>query len=118
MKMPDFSDAACAEVGVDFFFPDSREQESAAVKTAIGICSTCPLYTKCLDYSLAVKVEGIWAGTTEAQRRTMRKQRGIVGIPLTAQYLDYFLSQSDDAKAHRKLRAKKSAKTRKEKQDA
>ena len=115
MKMPDFTDAACSEVGVDFFFPDSREQESEAVKTAIKICSTCPLYSKCLEYSLAVKVEGIWAGTTENERKIMRRKQGIVGIPLTAQYLDYFLSTSGDAKASRKLRAKKSAETRKAK---
>ena len=110
MKMPDFTDAACSEVGVDFFFPDSREQESEAVKTVIKICSTCPLYSKCLEYSLAVKVDGIWAGTTAQERRVIRIERGITATPIYSIH-EVFISQSEEAKQKRKSRAKKSRKT-------
>lgn len=45
-------------------------------------CLGCPLFDACLDYALHVSVQGIWGGTTEAERKTIRRQRGIVAEPV------------------------------------
>lgn len=37
------------------------------------VCDACPVIDLCLDYALANKLRGIWGGTTEVQRRTLRK---------------------------------------------
>ena len=104
MKVPDFTGAACAEIGVDLFFPDGRgEQEERAKQAVIKICATCPIYNTCLNYALNVKVDGLWAGTTFHERRLMRRRMGIEGINLTSQYISDALL-STNAKAKRKER--------------
>lgn len=47
-------------------------------------CQACPLRDACLDYALHVSVQGVWGGTSELQRRRMRKQLGIVAEPVIA----------------------------------
>lgn len=36
-------------------------------------CAGCPVRTECLSYALANDEQGIWAGTTERQRNSMKK---------------------------------------------
>jgi len=112
MKCPDFTEASCRELPVDLFFPDSREQEEKQQQMLYKVCSACPIFTSCLDYSLHVKVDGIWAGTTAAERRVIRAKRGITATPIYPIH-EVFMSQTDDAKHKRKVRAAKSAETQK-----
>lgn len=116
MKYPDFTNAACKDLGVGLFFPDSREQEMAIKKQVIKICASCPIFRQCLDYALHVKVDGLWAGTTANERRMIRKREGIEGIGIASQYTtDIFFNQSDNAKAARKKRQRQ--KERKQQND-
>jgi WhiB family redox-sensing transcriptional regulator len=42
------------------------------------ICADCLVNSECLEYALAhpaKHIEGIWAGTTEKERRALRRQR-------------------------------------------
>lgn len=62
---------ACRQVGPDLFFPQSAAEEAEALR----ICSTCPVLDECLDYALeAGETYGVWGGTTEKQRRRLRRR--------------------------------------------
>lgn len=112
MKCPDFTEAACKELPVDLFFPDSREREEQHKQMLIKVCSNCPVFVSCLNYSLHVKVDGIWAGTTASERRVLRAEQGITATPIYPIH-EVFMSQTEEAKHKRKIRAEKSAETQK-----
>jgi WhiB family redox-sensing transcriptional regulator len=63
-------DAVCRQVGVQEFFPDKGE--SAKVRIAKEICSACPVVAECLAFGINEPF-GIWGGTTEVERRKIRK---------------------------------------------
>lgn len=54
---------------VDLFFPTRGE----ATREARDICAECPARAACLDHGLAEKV-GIWGGTSERERRRLRRK--------------------------------------------
>lgn len=49
------------------FFPKPGGKSNAAKK----YCETCPVINRCLDEALALGLVGMWAGTTEGERRRM-----------------------------------------------
>jgi WhiB family transcriptional regulator, redox-sensing transcriptional regulator len=64
--------AACAGMNGDLFFPGQGE----SVKEAKAVCVTCPVINECLDYAMTGREKfGIWGGTTERERRSMRRRR-------------------------------------------
>lgn len=68
--------AACKSVDPEIFWPPSNTPPVLArhLETAGPICAGCPVRSECLDYALATgQPDGIWAGTTPQQRRTMRQ---------------------------------------------
>lgn len=71
------SRAACRNLDPDLFFPvgetgDALEQ----VEAAKAVCRVCPVQQECLEYALAANEQaGIWGGTTEAERRSIRRRR-------------------------------------------
>jgi hypothetical protein len=110
MNVPDFSEANCKNKGTELFFPVSQEETNMVKPHIIKICANCPVFKDCLNYALHVKVDGIWAGTTAYERRAIRAKKGIKAIPV---YLgEYFVSQTDEAKAARKKRARQAAERR------
>ncbi len=74
-----FEQAACkGQYGV--MFPE-RENVWLMVKKVMAakqICAGCPVKAECLEYALnnphASKI-GIWGGTTEKERRALRRRR-------------------------------------------
>ena len=72
---------ACAQVGTEAFFPDTNGN-SEEVRQAKAVCESCPFQQQCLDYALSWNVAGVWGGTTEWQRKKIRRKRGIVATPL------------------------------------
>ena len=65
------SKALCREVDCELFFPDG----GGSSKTARKICGRCRVKTDCLAYALTFpSMSGIWGGTTEKQRRTMKRK--------------------------------------------
>jgi WhiB family redox-sensing transcriptional regulator len=74
-------DAVCREVDPELFFP-LGEGGAAAVQAeeAKAVCHTCPVMGACLDSALAHgNPEGIWGGTTETERKSIRRSRGQYG---------------------------------------
>ena len=61
---------ACRGMDPGTFFPD-RGQNVGHVK---AICHTCEVEKECLDYAVTSRqVFGIWGGTSERERRNMRR---------------------------------------------
>lgn len=66
--------AACAETDPEAFFP----AKGAPTAPAKAVCARCFVRQDCLAYALAnpeLTSFGIWGGTSERQRRRLRKER-------------------------------------------
>jgi WhiB family transcriptional regulator, redox-sensing transcriptional regulator len=69
---------ACGNSDPELFFPEgsglrAAEQERAAKQ----VCGTCPVLAPCLAWALTVpEQEGIWGGTSPAERRLLRVPGG------------------------------------------
>lgn len=73
--------AACKGKDPELFFPPpvnpytTREERRAfderrlaAEAQAKAICGTCPVTRECYDWAIATDADGVWGGTTEAER--------------------------------------------------
>ena len=67
--------AACRDTDPDLFFPiGSTGPAVEQIISAKAVCATCDACTSCLEFALATNQEsGIWGGTTEEERRKLRK---------------------------------------------
>jgi WhiB family redox-sensing transcriptional regulator len=67
--------AACRHLDPDLFFPVSMSGASLTdIETAKGVCQRCPVTAPCLRWALDLgQVSGIWGGTTEEERRALRR---------------------------------------------
>ncbi|WP_225848957.1 WhiB family transcriptional regulator [Streptomyces sp. HPF1205] len=67
----------CLREDPDLFFPIGGVNSGMAVlqtDEAKVVCSHCPVTRQCLAWAIDVgPVEGIWGGTTEGERRAMRR---------------------------------------------
>lgn len=62
--------ARCLEVDPEVFFPE----RGGSSKAARAVCNDCPVKVECLRYALANREQfGIWGGTSERERRRLRK---------------------------------------------
>ena len=72
------NDALCAQVGTEIFFPESGQSP----KDAIKVCERCTVINECLTHAITLNnsspltVTGVWGGTTERQRRQLRRMKG------------------------------------------
>lgn len=68
------ADAACQGLDTELFFPGRGESDT--VTAAKEICSSCGVREECLESALATGEKfGIWGGTSERERRVLRRQR-------------------------------------------
>ena len=65
---PKWEGAKCADPWID---PETFFSASL-VDAAKAICSPCPLKTACLEYALETNYEGVWGGTTDEDRNTIK----------------------------------------------
>ncbi len=62
--------AVCTGQGPEKWFPE----RGASTADALAACDGCPVRQECRDYALSdASIDGIWAGTSKATRRAMRK---------------------------------------------
>jgi hypothetical protein len=82
------SDGKCAGQDVKMWFPhaerDGVRNFSAAYRSAgeqtllaKNICTDCKKQEQCLSYALHHESYGIWGGTTESERKVLRKKYNI-----------------------------------------
>ncbi len=68
------ADARCADESIDpeIFFPE----RGGSSKAARAVCAECTVRDRCLEYALNNKEQfGIWGGTSERERRKIRRER-------------------------------------------
>lgn len=64
------SKARCNEVDPEIFFPE----RGGSSKAARNVCNECEVRLECLRYALANREQfGIWGGTSERERRKLRR---------------------------------------------
>ena len=82
-------DAACRNHPTELFFPSTRGRLRTSRRlvsvgqlqevAALDVCATCPVREECLEYALDRDEVGVWGGTTDRDRRRIRKARAAAG---------------------------------------
>jgi WhiB family redox-sensing transcriptional regulator len=58
----------------ELFFPVSEVGPGTRqVNEAKAVCARCPVRPDCLAFALEQDLDGVWGGTTEEERRAMRR---------------------------------------------
>lgn len=71
--------AECQYTDSEIFFPE----KGGSVRAAKRVCAGCVVRAECLEYALANEEKfGVWAGTSEAQRRRILASRRAGPAPL------------------------------------
>jgi WhiB family redox-sensing transcriptional regulator len=81
---PDFGEfgvAPCAEVDPDAFYPVDLNDFAGGAGTskyyneagAKAVCRECPYMMRCLVYAVENNEMGIWGGTTDSERKSIRR---------------------------------------------
>lgn len=65
--------SACAKADNNIFFP--LKITAASVKQALTYCKTCPVKIECAQTAVIYDYDGIWGGTTTAQRNYFLKNQ-------------------------------------------
>ncbi len=75
--------ARCLGSDPDLFFPlGSTGKPLAQAEVAKGLCSGCEVRSVCLLYALETnQATGVWGGTTEDERRALRRKWVRAGRP-------------------------------------
>lgn len=71
LEWKDYELAQCSDMDSDLFFP---ENERVVPKEVAIACGSCVLREECLNYALTSGQIGIWGGTSEIQRRRIRRR--------------------------------------------
>jgi len=68
-----FVHGACRGMPVNLFFVRDRgDRYDPAARAA---CRGCPVREECLDWAIAHHETGYWGGTTDVDRRSLRRRR-------------------------------------------
>lgn len=82
--------SVCSEIGGEVFF-DTANGDTATAKMAKRACGMCSVRNECLEWVLSFtddedayeETDGVYGGTTRAERRTIMEHRA-AGVVLTA----------------------------------
>jgi WhiB family transcriptional regulator, redox-sensing transcriptional regulator len=68
--------AACRHIDPDLFFPIGTTGIALDnIAAAKQVCETCPAKEPCLQFAIESNQDsGVWGGTSEEERRALRKQ--------------------------------------------
>jgi len=67
----------CATADPEAFFPE-RGCDRWTIETAKKICQSCIYEAPCREWAIDNREIGVWGGTTELDRKRMRKMRKAV----------------------------------------
>ena len=69
------TESACRHADLNLFFPAGvTGPAERQIREAKAICATCPVRATCLAFAIETNQEyGIWGGTTEDERRVLRR---------------------------------------------
>lgn len=68
--------ARCRDTNPELFFPVSTtgRKNRRQIEQAKAVCNRCPVANECLNWAFENSLDGIFGGTTEDERRSMRRQ--------------------------------------------
>jgi WhiB family redox-sensing transcriptional regulator len=68
--------SACRDTDPDLFFPVGTTGPAIEqIENAKAVCSDCEAKQPCLEFALSTNQDsGIWGGTSEEERRKLRRQ--------------------------------------------
>jgi WhiB family redox-sensing transcriptional regulator len=68
--------SACRDTDPDLFFPVGTTGPAIEqIETAKAVCRACDVQKDCLEYALSTNQDsGIWGGTSEEERRAIRRR--------------------------------------------
>lgn len=70
------SAGACQQEDPDIFFPMSKGPGLVQLQRAKAVCAGCPVRAECLEFAVrTVQDHGVWGGTSEDERRALRRAR-------------------------------------------
>jgi hypothetical protein len=69
--------ALCRGESTAHFYVDEFEVPEQ-IERLRNLCKECPVFQDCEDHSLTWETFGFWAGMTESERRTVKRERKIV----------------------------------------
>lgn len=67
----------CSQLDPELFFPIEKVDRITDSPEAIRACRRCPFLHECLAYAITHAVSGIWGGSTEEERISIRRKHGI-----------------------------------------
>ena len=71
----------CAQVDPELFFPEGSSEIRPNLRIVKPLCNSCEFKDLCLKYALKhTELQGIWAGTTETDRRLMRRYKKRIAV--------------------------------------
>ena len=81
------SDAICRDTDPDLFFPvGTTGQALLQIDRAKEVCTECTVRVSCLEFAIATNQDsGIWGGTSEEERRNIRRSIAAHNRALNAQ---------------------------------
>jgi len=68
---------ACRGKPTAWWFPPRGSFEETTTQSALALCDICPVRQQCLAWGLAHEWIGIWGGTSERERKKLRRRAGI-----------------------------------------
>ena len=78
MREPyEYEAPVCASVGGDLWYPEKMGGLIAEANIAKRICDSCTHKVECAEWGVHNEKFGIWGGTTENERRNIRRRLGI-----------------------------------------
>ena len=69
--------ASCRSTDPDLFFPVGTTGSAVDhIASAKEVCRSCPVQEPCLEFAVETNQDaGVWGGTTEDERRQIRRRR-------------------------------------------
>ncbi len=86
----------CRGVEPELFYPE----RGASTTEAQDVCRSCAVRVECITYSVGEKY-GIWGGTSERQRRVLRKYVGVEILEMPRERIEEILAAVDRQRAGR-----------------
>jgi hypothetical protein len=80
----EFEQPLCAEIGVEFFYSDDRDDVKPKTKmlgdysAARSVCGLCVHKAECAEWGIKNEVHGVWGGLSPQEREAIRKKRRII----------------------------------------
>ena len=75
-----FEDPACRDLDTEIFFPDiypKGQYTPYAMRMIRELCNSCVHKQACIAWAVKHEAHGVWGGTTEYDRRRIRKELNI-----------------------------------------